>query len=435
MSILFSVIIPVYNAEKYLTKCIDSVIHQRFDDLELIIIDDFSNDNTRKILKLYAKKNNNIKVFFNRKNKGVAFTRNVGLKKSSGKYLVFLDSDDFLFKNTFRNLKKIIINKKYPDAIFVKYKKEIYPFNNSKILDKSNKVLKPEDLIKLINKNNFPVEECWQFIINKNFLDSNKLKFVDIKMAEDQLFVAEILTKMQSCACYNKFFYYHKNVSNSLSTSLDLQNDAKSYLVLLVGLVKLYKIKLNSPENKLFLENYIQNVYGILFSYLFVLKKRELFIFNSIFLKNRNLLMNVKKKPENVSLKDIANKSSPSKLINTYIDEIFLFKKNQIMKNNIKYKYIFIYCTGIASLATINILKKIKLTPHRIIEDNLEIVHKKFYGIKISSLDQINQDFNIKTLNKSLFLVSNQKNDTFNKISKAILKLGCFQDQIIHIKF
>ena len=51
------------------------------------------------------------------------------------------------------------------------------------------------------------------------------------------------------------------------------------------------------------------------------------------------------------------------------------------------------------------------------------------------SLDQINQDFNIKTLNKSLFLVSNQKNDTFNKISKAILKLGCFQDQIIHIKF
>ena len=76
------------------------------------------------------------------------------------------------------------------------------------------------------------------------------------------------------------------------------------------------------------------------------------------------------------------------------------------MKNNIKYKYIFIYCTGIASLATINILKKIKLTPHRIIEDNLEIVHKKFYGIKISSLDQINQDFNIKTLNKSLFLVS-----------------------------
>ena len=145
--------------------------------------------------------------------------------------------------------------------------------------------------------------------------------------------------------------------------------------------------------------------------------------------------MNVKKKPENVSLKDIANKSSPSKLINTYIDEIFLFKKNQIMKNNIKYKYIFIYCTGIASLATINILKKIKLTPHRIIEDNLEIVHKKFYGIKISSLDQINQDFNIKTLNKSLFLVSNQKNDTFNKISKAILKLGCFEDQIKHIKF
>ena len=82
-----------------------------------------------------------------------------------------------------------------------------------------------------------------------------------------------------------------------------------------------------------------------------------------------------------------------------------------------------------------DILKKIKLTPRRIIDDNLEIVPKKFYGIKISSLDQISQDFNIKTLNKSLFLVSNQKNDTFNKISKVILKLGFSEDQIIHIKF
>ena len=75
------------------------------------------------------------------------------------------------------------------------------------------------------------------------------------------------------------------------------------------------------------------------------------------------------------------------------------------------------------------------MTPLKIIDDNLKIFHNKFCGIKISSLDQIIQDFNIKTLNKSLFLISNQKNDSFSKISKALIKLGFFKDQIKHIKF
>ena len=263
MNVLFSVIIPVYNAEQYIAKCINSVIDQKLNDLELIIIDDFSNDNSRKILKLYVEKNNNFKFFFNRKNKGVAYTRNFGLKKSSGKYIIFLDSDDFLFKNTFSNLKKILIKKKYPDVVFGKYKKEIYPFNNSKILNKLNKVLKPENFIKILSKSNFPINECWPFIIKKSFLESNKIKFINIKIGEDQLFVAEILTKMQSCACYNKFFYYHRNVFNSLSTSqtknnsiINLEN-AKSFFVLLVKLVKLYKINLINSENKFFLDIYI----------------------------------------------------------------------------------------------------------------------------------------------------------------------------------
>ena len=93
-----SVIVPVYNSEVYLSMCIDSIINQTYKNLEIILIDDGSTDNSLKICNDYEKKDNRIKVF-HQENKGVSAARNLGLSLSQGEYITFVDSDDELIEN------------------------------------------------------------------------------------------------------------------------------------------------------------------------------------------------------------------------------------------------------------------------------------------------------------------------------------------------
>ena len=92
-----SVIVPVYNTERYLSSCLDSLVNQSLEDLEIIAIDDNSTDNSFKILKEYESKYpNKIKVLHNNQNYGQSFFRNLGISVTKGKYIGFLDSDDYV---------------------------------------------------------------------------------------------------------------------------------------------------------------------------------------------------------------------------------------------------------------------------------------------------------------------------------------------------
>ena len=90
-----SIIIPVYNVEKYLKKCLDSVVNQTLKDIEIIVVNDGSPDNSQKIIDEYAKKYSQI-ASYTKENGGLSDARNYGIKKSKGKYLAFIDSDDFI---------------------------------------------------------------------------------------------------------------------------------------------------------------------------------------------------------------------------------------------------------------------------------------------------------------------------------------------------
>ena len=100
---LISIIIPVYNVEKYLKKCINSVINQSHKNLEIILIDDGSTDKSGIILDEYAKIDERIKVY-HKKNGGLSSARNYGIKRSNGNYICFIDSDDFISKYMIENL-------------------------------------------------------------------------------------------------------------------------------------------------------------------------------------------------------------------------------------------------------------------------------------------------------------------------------------------
>ena len=102
-----SVIIPVFNVEKYIDKCLDSIVNQTLVDIEIICIDDCGTDNSIRIVENYALKDERITIIYNSKNRGLSTSRNLGLQIAQGKYVYFLDSDDYLEENALEDLYNI----------------------------------------------------------------------------------------------------------------------------------------------------------------------------------------------------------------------------------------------------------------------------------------------------------------------------------------
>ena len=103
MNSLISVIVPVYNAKKYLDRCIQSIINQKYKELEIILVDDGSKDNSLEICKSYADKDNRIQVI-HKENAGVSAARNTGIEAASGDFIAFVDSDDYIDENMYFNM-------------------------------------------------------------------------------------------------------------------------------------------------------------------------------------------------------------------------------------------------------------------------------------------------------------------------------------------
>ena len=112
MGDLISVIVPVYNVEKYIKKCLDSIIYQTYKNIEIILVDDGSTDNSGIICDVYKERDKRIKVI-HKKNNGVSAARNTGIENANGKWISFVDSDDWIDKNYF----EILISKIYNNDI------------------------------------------------------------------------------------------------------------------------------------------------------------------------------------------------------------------------------------------------------------------------------------------------------------------------------
>ena len=192
-----SVIIPVYNVEKYIKRCLDSVINQTYKNIEVILINDGSLDNSGLICNEYAKKYNNIKVF-HKKNGGVSSARNLGIDNSCGKYIAFVDPDDYIDKNMYKILhEKLIKSKCDISMVSFSYIKEgeIIDEDNSKVQIIFNK---EEILDKYFNKiKPFDSSFLWNKLFKKNLFDNVRLD-TELLIQEDTEILIRIFNKVNS---------------------------------------------------------------------------------------------------------------------------------------------------------------------------------------------------------------------------------------------
>ena len=210
-----SVIIPIYNAEKYLNKCLDSLINQTYKNLEIVLINDGSKDKSLEIMKEYKKKDKRI-IIIDKKNTGVSDTRNIGINKSTGKYIMFIDADDYIESDYVELMYNELKNKKYDLVI-----------SGNKVVDNNYKVInnmlytnKNTKLTwKKIEKdfiNTLYFSQIWKILIDRDIIITNNIKFdKNLSYGEDMLFIYNLLHKSNNFGylAYCGYNYYQSNDS------------------------------------------------------------------------------------------------------------------------------------------------------------------------------------------------------------------------------
>lgn len=256
----FSIIIPAYNVEKYIKRCVDSVLNQTYNNYEVIIVNDGSTDKTLKILnKEY--KNDNI-LIIDKENGGLSSARNAGIDKATGKYIIFLDSDDWWEEDLLKQL-NIAIKKSNSDVVGFKlqkyYEKENkYEINNLPTFSSINGVLA---LNRLINSNlTFETAVCYAY--KSKYWHKNKFRFSEKKLHEDFGLTPLVIANASKVEFidYVGYNYYQREFSITKDTNYDKllkkAEDTVYYFNFLKE--KFSKLKLNNYSKEL-IANYIMN--------------------------------------------------------------------------------------------------------------------------------------------------------------------------------
>lgn len=228
-----SVVVPVYNAEEYLNRCVDSLLKQTLKEIEIILVDDGSTDSSSQICDEYAKNNSNIKVL-HLENGGPARARNKGIEIATGEYIGFADSDDYchpeqfekLYQNAKDNNSDIAMCSFFVDSV-KGLEPIIIPF---KPLYNSNAEIKNDVIKCFYGEYVHGLNSLWIKIFRRSLLNDNNIRMDEtLKRAEDMWFVFDVL-KVSNVFSYinDNLYYYYQNESSIMHNS---KNDSYEYWV------------------------------------------------------------------------------------------------------------------------------------------------------------------------------------------------------------
>lgn len=267
---MISIIIPVFNKEKYIKRCLESIKNQSFGNFECIIIDDGSTDNSAKICEHFVSIDSRFKYFY-QENQGVSSARNKGIKISMKKYICFIDADDYIGINYLHHLYEATINVEDNNSLIISV-----PGSSDNY--KESKCLKISEL--LDNFNEYYNYKIYNPPWGKIFLNNGIIHFfnTEFQLGEDLIFILHYLCDskdMKVKFINNSEYYYSENVNSSLSSSItfdklqqlsELMNYIYFYFNDQIEIQKIIKIQGNSLFNKIIVfynENKSQNIINI----------------------------------------------------------------------------------------------------------------------------------------------------------------------------
>lgn len=242
-----TIIIPIFNTEKYLMECIESGLHQTLDAIEIILINDGSTDNSGEIAKSYANRYSYIK-YIEQVNQGQGAARNRALSIAKGKYIYFLDSDDYIHISAMEELYKeaekedldliLFEGESFYDEEYVGREEINFSYKRTQRYDS---VTHGEDLfVKLINNKDFTSSPCL-YLIRKSVIEKYKLRFCEGIIHEDELFIFELILRCKRAKHIDKGYFFRRIRTGSTMTGRNYLKSFIGYSTVLFKMTDGYK--------------------------------------------------------------------------------------------------------------------------------------------------------------------------------------------------
>lgn len=217
-----SIVVPIYNVEKYLEKCLISIQKQTFSDYEVLLINDGSTDNSKEIAEKFSKQDNRFK-YFEIANAGVSSARNLGIEKASGKYLTFIDSDDYL---DLEHLQMFMEKMGHYNMVIGGYK--VIGLETEVRNHEIGQVFNQQQLIQGILKDSAIYSFPWNKFFEREIIDAHKIRFrTDIHYGEDLIFDIQYALQVENSYILNNDSYNYVQRGGSASGKLDKNSLAK----------------------------------------------------------------------------------------------------------------------------------------------------------------------------------------------------------------
>lgn len=218
-----SIIVPIYNVEKFLDQCISSILNQTYKNLEVILVNDGSEDNSSNIMEKYLKEDNRIKII-TKKNGGLSSTRNVGIDVSTGDYIMHVDGDDFINKDTIENMVTEIINSKENIDVVVGDLELFYGNNKKKVwkdsLMEENKIYSGKDYLeKYFFLGKACYSSCNKLWKRELYIKNNIYHPTEISLGEDSNTVARLMINAEKIIKLNSSVYNYRINLNGMMKS------------------------------------------------------------------------------------------------------------------------------------------------------------------------------------------------------------------------
>ena len=262
----FSIIVPIYNVEGYLKKCLDSILNQTFVDYEIILVNDGSTDQSLSIIKEYMNKYPDVKLI-NQENKGLSEARNSGLKVAKGNYVLFVDSDDFIDKDLLLNLNDNIVNN--PDL--VRYQVRTISDKETDYNEEEFESLDGHGAFKKITNFHF-VENAWAYLYKRSFLIDNGFLFKPNMYHEDFGLIPLVIVKAKKVNSISYVGYNYVVRENSIMNDTNyLKTRKKAFDVLSQYL------DIVDKDNDLYYRSFLANsvILKLMLLYIPYLKNKE----------------------------------------------------------------------------------------------------------------------------------------------------------------
>lgn len=249
-----SVIIPVYNVELYLRDCLDSVLNQTQDGIEVICINDASTDSSCEILNEYLAAGKRIKVIDNQKNMGLSAARNIGMEQASGKYIYFLDSDDMIRPQAMECLYQAA-EKDGTDIVFFD---SLMIFEHGGTSAAENmfaanhvypEIMQGAEFLELMRRNNDIREPVWLQFWNRRFLERIRLRYYEGIFHEDLLFTYESLMEAKRVKCINKQLHFYRIRKQAITNIKVSEKHIAGLLKTYTEIFSLWNLKYKGKED------------------------------------------------------------------------------------------------------------------------------------------------------------------------------------------